>query len=271
MLPAHSTAFWRSRGNLVAVLLTGVLLFTCSEPGSRATSGSHRSAVTAKRRAFLPDEKEKQAKAREQSQNNLKNLGIALWGYNEVFNHLPAPAILSKKDRTPLLSWRVAILPYLGQKNAYNKFRLDEPWDSPNNRKLLKEMPKVFEAPGVKTTTPHVTFYQAVVGKNAAWRTDKILRIQGADFPNGTALTILLVEGSEPVPWTKPADIAYDAEKALPKFGWLKEGFNVLLADGDTRFINRKVVSEKTLRSVVAPIPNKGPGLDWNDPKGFEP
>ena len=32
----------------------------------------------------------------------------------------------------------MAILPYIEQKTLYDKFQLDEPWDSPNNKELIK-------------------------------------------------------------------------------------------------------------------------------------
>ena len=41
----------------------------------------------------------------------------------------------------PGLSWRVAILPYLEQDTLYKQFKLDEPWDSPHNKKLIRQMP----------------------------------------------------------------------------------------------------------------------------------
>jgi prepilin-type processing-associated H-X9-DG protein len=259
MLHAHSTRFWRRRGGWLALLLVGALLFTGGGPRAEVRSANSTPAVKEKRKAFQQDEKEKQARDRKQSQENLKLFGLALHGYHDVYGRMPGPAILSK-DGKPLLSWRVAILPFIEQQDLYKKFKLDEPWDSPNNRKLLKEMPKIFETPGVKSSTPHVTFYQGIVGKDAPWRADKNLRF--ADFTDGLSNTILLVEGSEPVPWTKPTDIAYEAKKALPKFGWLKEGFNVLMADGSVRFVGRKV-TEPTLRAAITPAGNDILGPDW--------
>ena len=51
------------------------------------------------------------------------------------------------------LSWRVLLLPYLEEKTLYEQFHLDEPWDSPNNKKLIERMPTAlpftrFEANG---------------------------------------------------------------------------------------------------------------------------
>src|SRR5262249_20124770 len=80
------------------------------------------------------------------SQNNLKQLALAMHTYASSSGYLPRHAIYSK-DGKPLLSWRVAVLPYLEQVPLYRKFKLDEPWDSPHNKALLKYMPPSFISP----------------------------------------------------------------------------------------------------------------------------
>ena len=75
--------------------------------------------------------------------NNLKQIGIALHSYADVYGHFPPAAICDKKGKK-LLSWRVAILPFIGQEALYRKFKLDEPWDSPRNKPLLDEIPNTY-------------------------------------------------------------------------------------------------------------------------------
>ena len=82
----------------------------------------------------------------EQCSRQLTRLGVALNLFQDAHGHFPAPAI-AHADGTPLLSWRVAILPSLGYQSLYNRFRLDEPWDSPHNRALLSQMPAEFACP----------------------------------------------------------------------------------------------------------------------------
>src|SRR2546423_15597814 len=48
--------------------------------------------------------------------------------------------------KTPY-SWRVALLPYLGHGALYKQYHFDEPWDSPDNRKVLEQMPSVYRHP----------------------------------------------------------------------------------------------------------------------------
>jgi RNA polymerase sigma factor (sigma-70 family) len=99
---------------------------------------------------------------------NLRTIVNGVLHYNDTFGHLPLPAITGK-DGKPLLSWRVAILPFIEQDNLYRQFKLDEPWDSPHNKKLLAQMPRVFAPIGAKPRTAHSTFYQYVVGSEAVF------------------------------------------------------------------------------------------------------
>ncbi len=173
------------------------------------------------------------------STNNLKQLALALHNYNDVNMALPGPAITDKRGK-PLLSWRVAILPYVEQKNLYDQFKLDEPWDSPHNKKLLNRMPKLYEPVRGKTKEPFTTYYQAFQGPGTAFEPNVPLRIP-ASFPDGLSNTIFIVEAGEPVPWTKPEDVPFDPKKKeLPKLGGLfPDGFYVAWGDGSVSWVGR--------------------------------
>src|SRR5438477_9227485 len=105
--------------------------------------------------------------------------------YADEHGRLP-PAVVYGEDGTPLLSWRVLILPYIEQKPLFDRFKLDEPWDSPHNIELLAEMPRIF-APydGSPPHEPHTTYYQVFVGKGAAFEGRRGMRLKD-DFPDGT-------------------------------------------------------------------------------------
>ncbi len=189
------------------------------------------------------------AAARMRSASNLRQIGIALHNYHNDYGALPPPAIMSK-DGKPLLSWRVAILPYIEQGNLHQQFKLDEPWDSPHNKRLIARMPKIYAPLGGDAKDPFSTYYQVFTGKGTIFEEGG----KGTKFPDitdGTSNTILAVEGGEPAPWTKPVDLPYDDQKALPKLGgMLNGGFNVLLGDGSVRFVKAKF-NEKTLRALI--------------------
>jgi RNA polymerase sigma factor (sigma-70 family) len=148
----------------------------------------------------------------------------------------------------PLLSWRVEILPFLGEQELYKLFKRDEPWDSEHNKKLLARMPTVYAPPGAKDGDR--TYYQAIVGAEAAWEPRQAMRFP-VSIPDGTSNTLLVVEAATPVPWTKPEDLAYVPDQALPKFGGMFGGdFHALFADGVVHFLSAKA-DETNLRAAI--------------------
>jgi hypothetical protein len=193
-------------------------------------------------------QKVREAANRLSCQNNLKQLAIAMRNYHDANGHLPAAAIYSKNGE-PLLSWRVALLPYMGHENLYRQFKLDEPWDSPNNIRLLAQIPKEYVDPSAAKPGNGETVYQVFVGEKTAFESQKGEPF--SSFTDGIANTFLIVEGSTPVPWTKPADLSYAPGQPLPKLGGHHPGgFNGVLADGSVHFFSDGL-NERAVRALV--------------------
>src|SRR5262249_6139038 len=146
-------------------------------------------------------EKVRLAAARMQSANNLKQITLALHNYESAYGRLPAHAIYSK-DGKALLSWRVAILPFIEQDALYKKFKLDEPWDSPHNKKLIPLMPPIYKPVRGKATEKFGTFYQVFFGNGAIFEGKSGIRI--TDIFDGTSNTIMVAEAGKDVIWSKP-------------------------------------------------------------------
>jgi len=183
----------------------------------------------------------REAARRARCVNNLRQLVLAMHNYHSA-NNAFARAAIADDDGKPLLSWRVAILPYLQQNALYNKFKLDEPWDSPHNKALLKEMPSVFLCGDRVKPEPFTTNYRVLMGPGAAFEKDRDLSI--ADFTDGTSNTILVVEAKEAVPWTKPDDLKFDPAAAPSFYGAGSPhpgGFNAATADGAVHFIKNTI------------------------------
>jgi hypothetical protein len=188
------------------------------------------------------------ASARIQSYGNLSKITYAMAVHADTYGRrFPTQAIFDKAGK-PLLSWRVLILPLVGEEKLFKEFHLDEPWDSDHNKKLLDRMPKVYVIPGQKESNK--THYQCFYGKGAAFEGKTGLRFP-VDFPDGTFNTLLVVEAADAVPWTKPEDLPYDPDKPLPKLGGLfPDGFHAATCDGSVRFIPAGIKPE-TLHLLI--------------------
>lgn len=207
-----------------------------------------------------PVAKVRLAADRVKSQNNLKQMALAFHILADEKGSLPTD--IMDKNGKPLLSWRVAILPYLEEGNLHKQFKLDEAWDSENNKKLLEKMPKVYTPPRGTFDKGH-TPYQSFAG-NGAFMSGKPLKFQ--QITDGTSNTFMIAEAGEGVPWTKPADIAFDPQKPLPKMGGIFDGnFNVALGDGSVRHI-LKGVKEENLKKYITIAGGEAPGAKDLEP-----
>jgi len=190
-------------------------------------------------------------------------MAVAIHNYHDAEGKLP-PAALRGKQGEPLLSWRVLLLPYLGQGDLHHEFHLDEPWDSEHNIQLLPRMPRV-SAPfsGKATPAPYTTYYQVIVGPGTAFEEVRGLRFPD-DFPDGTSGTLLIVEANEAVPWTKPQDLVYEPGGPLPQMGGVwPDRIQATMVDGWLRSFMKKTVTEQTLKAAITRNGKDGFGPDW--------
>jgi len=119
------------------------------------------------------------------------------------------------EDGTPLLSWRVALLPALGETELYNQFHLNEPWNSEHNLTLIEKMPQVFTDPSGQTPAGK-TIFRMFGGEGSVL----------AKFPNGFSwndltfppetLYLLAVVPDQAVFWTQPEFVQYQPETFRP-------------------------------------------------------
>ena len=162
----------------------------------------------------------REAARRTASTNNLRDIGFGIANHESATRRMPSDYY--SEDGKPLLSWRVRILPYVEQGELYKQFRLDEPWDSEHNRKLIDKMPALFSNPNSSgTSKTHYLavkgdgyFLSGVAGKGRSIR----------EFKDGLSKTVAVVEADRPVIWTKPDDLEFDPLRPLNNLGNVRAG-----------------------------------------------
>ena len=154
------------------------------------------------------------------TEGRLGAIGAGVKAYRDKHRTMP-PAYLADKQGKPLLSWRVALLPYLGQQDLYKRFHLDEPWDGPHNRQLIPLIPEVyqvFDADGQRLRQGDR------LRRTAAGKT-RFLLLRGpktvyADpappmprtYEEWLKIIVVVASAERAVPWTKPEEFTYDAK-----------------------------------------------------------
>ena len=178
--------------------------------------------------------------------NNLKQIGVAMASHRTAQKALPGVAI-SSSDGKPLLSWRVAILPYLGEAELYSKFKLDEPWDSPANQALIASIPTVYACPSGELAEGKTT-YRLISSGKSAYKDGKPVAATALTALGGASAVPLVVDAGDEhaVAWTAP-DL-FDASQDIG--GNHQAGVNMLFADGH---VSLELDSEEALAAAEDP------------------
>ncbi len=182
------------------------------------------------------------ASERTKSMNNLKQLALAMLMYAHKHGHYPPAVVIGPDGQTPH-SWRVALLQFLDEP-LYRQYRLDEPWNSENNRKVLEQMPEFFKHPSAKKGSQE-TAYHVITGPNTVFSGNEGTSIE--DITDGTSNTLLVVEAKRGIPWTKPEDVPLEDGKLPDLGGFHEQYFTAAFADGSVRII-MKSTDERMLR-----------------------
>lgn len=161
----------------------------------------------------------REAARRSTCKGHMAQIGLALANYEDMYGCLP-PAYIADAQGKPMHSWRVLILPCMGQDALYARYNFNEPWDGPNNKKLHSTLVGVYSCLSDNKNPGTDTSYVAVVGPGTAWpgatSTSKSM------VTDGLSNSILLVEvANSGIHWMEPRDLPVAAVSAgiNPKSG----------------------------------------------------
>jgi hypothetical protein len=190
------------------------------------------------------------------SKQNLKRIAQALNAYASHYGSYPPPAVLDARGK-PMHSWRVLILPYLGEEVLYAAYDMSKPWDSAENASLRARMPAVFLSPGATfSAAQDESSYMLVTGPGTMFPpSGTVARNAVAD---GEGNTLLVVETNiQNVPWTEPQDL--DIAKLPAQIGALggiggvhAGGAAAVFVDGEAAWLPGDT-SKAIIDSLISP------------------
>jgi hypothetical protein len=139
-------------------------------------------------------------------------------------------------DGKPLLSWRVHLLPDLGEAELYKQFKQDEAWDGPTNRNLLEQIPDVYDYDGPRLEwLIGLTFIRGCSQTGGVFEPRAEFALK--DLTPGPDSTLAIYDSGDPVEWTRP-----------DQFEWLGDGtlntrgsFLAAMASGRVVWIDRRI------------------------------
>jgi Protein of unknown function (DUF1559) len=193
---------------------------------------------------------------------NLNKIGFALYRFRSRSDSLPAHAIYDDSGK-PLLSWRVALLPFLGESDLFEEFHLNEPWDSEHNRQLLPRMPEVYRSFTPQAERPNETTYLAPIGKDLMFTGESTgTKYKDAVDGFGNSAVVVQVETERAVPWTSPQDFPVDLAKPARGFAnYPERGYLLAFSDWHVARIAPQI-SDKSLAGLFTRSAKDGVALE---------
>ena len=168
-----------------------------------------------------------------QCRNNLRQIGIGLYNYHDVYGSFP-PAHTVDESGNRLHSWRTLILPYIEQQALYDSIDLSRPWDDPANKAAYDFIPDCYQCPAASIPDNH-TLYMAIVGEECAFHPDPAVTRSSSDYRTNQEyeeVPAMIVETSldNSVHWMSPQDSALadilalseESDMAHSRFGRLQ-------------------------------------------------
>ena len=153
----------------------------------------------------------REAILRSDCRDNIRKLTTAIHDYESKHGHIPPPYSIAA-DGTPLHSWRVLLLPFLGEKSLYDEIDLNKPWDDPVNIPFHDQMPEVYCCASIKyyskwRSTGNTTAYIVVLGSGTAWDANNPPSLNQILNSDGISKTIAIIESeNHRIPWMSTND-----------------------------------------------------------------
>jgi prepilin-type processing-associated H-X9-DG protein len=188
------------------------------------------------------------------SAERLELIAQAMLAYHREHGNFH-PAYIADEKGKPKHSWRVLILPQLGEKSLYQQYDFNQPWDSPTNMALVGRMPDVYASPGDSDATSLFnTSYLVVVGPESIFQGTKSVSLD--EIKDGPGSTILVVECTNSgITWLEPKDLnaktmgySINGSPSSSAADCIRShhpgGANVVFADERTRFLTDDMPAE---------------------------
>jgi hypothetical protein len=196
---------------------------------------------------------------------NLEKIADALNAYAADHGTYP-PAVLRDAAGRAMHSWRVLILPYLGEQEMYDLFDLSKPWDHEINLQASFTMPDVYRHPADAKSGRDSSGYYLISGPGTLFPPSGPLSPQ--QISDNPSQTILVVAATPPLrtgmgAWAEPIDLDYSKMRGvvngtagIEPGGHLASGVTVATVDGRGHFLETGLPST-TFNALVTPSGNE--------------
>jgi hypothetical protein len=242
-------------GTILLMVLVGAGFYALDQYLSEFKTDRSSSTKARSKESQTSKSASKQPYDRQGRQQQMERIARAVRQHVDVYKSYPQsrwsndPDAKGRRD----LSWRVKILPYVGEGFLYNRFRFDEPWDSPHNLKLAEQqIPEVYRIS--QADRSGLTTFNLVVGAGTPAGEGEPITPEAASGWRESLVLVVQVPPDKAVFWSKPEDWEYSSDDIESSLGFPNEDeFLVLLYDGTVKWIGKQTPADEFERMMRMP------------------
>lgn len=187
---------------------------------------------------------------------------MAVANYNDTYGTYP-PAVIYDSQGQPAHSWRVLILPFLEQRDLFDDYSFDEPWNGPNNSKLAERMPVMMAFAGLELKGRTCTNFVAITGEETVWPKEPI----SWNSLNDPGSTIQFAEyDGPPIHWMSPVDLNLETMSfqigTANSINSQYQGAAVGMADGSVQRLGPEISREELRALCTRTDQDTGPSAE---------
>ena len=179
---------------------------------------------------------------------NLNQIGLALHRHHDAYSSFP-PLAITDADGTPLLSWRVAILPFIEQEAMWQAIDRSKAWDDPANQLATETVIPTFSTPVASGPETNIRIPVIEGSLYSEPQTPKTF-VQITDGLSNTIAAVVAPDDQR-VPWTKPEVWRLDEDNLVESFFGSRETATVLALDGSVKVLKKSEIGEEQLRGLL--------------------
>ena len=143
------------------------------------------------------------------------------------------------------------LLPFIEGGEIYKEFKLDEPWDSEHNKKLIAKMPDGLPRRSQGRPARGTHDRHGLCRRGDAVRVEKGISVPQIKDGLSNTIALVAVGPDKAVPWTKPQDLPFDSANPIAALGRISDrGFIVAMFDGAVHRL-RKDIPAATLKALI--------------------
>ncbi|MDG1873824.1 MAG: DUF1559 domain-containing protein [Mariniblastus sp.] len=177
--------------------------------------------------------------------NQLRQTSLAFHNYVSAHRAF-VPRAIKDADGRPLLSGRVALLPFVEQSLLYDQLRMDEPWDSEHNSQFTSLVVPSF---GVSPSGQSMLRFPVFPG--SVWDGDDEKKF--SDCRDGTSNTIFAIYAppEAAVNWADPKPWTISKNNPMRDVFGDRDEITVAMLDGSVRKLKRSQMSNEKLKAML--------------------